>query len=73
MENTKFKTVEKYVYQRHNQDRCIGFCDGYEKAIENIKPLFEKMLGWVEDDFNKGLFIEQLKLIEGAQEKQTDV
>ncbi len=73
MEQTKSKTVENYVNEKHNQDRCVGFIDGYEKALENIKPLFEKMLGWVEDDFTKGLFMKQLELISGVEEIESDI
>lgn len=65
MENKKLAAVLNYVNKRHNQDKCIGFIDGYEKAIKVFKPLFDKMVKWVEQDFPKGLYIDEFNRIKG--------
>ena len=40
---------------------------------KEFKPIFEKMLNWVEDDFNKGLFIEQFEQFLRGEVKQNGV
>ena len=48
-----------------------GECKLCMKAYaKEFKPIFDKMLTWVEDDFNKGLFIEQFEqFLRGRQSK----
>lgn len=32
----KEKALDKYIREKHNQDECVGFIDGYEKCKEDI-------------------------------------
>lgn len=31
----KEKSVNDYIKEKHNQDECSGFIDGYDKGVEN--------------------------------------
>lgn len=39
---SKEKAVLEYVYEKHNQDECVGFIDGYEKCQEDMADKLKK-------------------------------
>jgi hypothetical protein len=45
--------LENYIREKHNQDRCMGFIDGYEAATktfseEDLKEAFNAGTHWKE-------------------------
>ena len=35
-EKLRAKYLTEYIYEKHNQDKCLGFIDGFEKAIQAL-------------------------------------
>lgn len=33
----KQKSLNQYINEKHSQEECIGFIDGYEKALKDSK------------------------------------
>ena len=46
------KPLDDYIREKHNQDRCMGFIDGYNKAKENTytEEEIDKLLSFYTDD-----------------------
>ena len=51
-----------YINEKHNQDRVVGFCDGYNKAKEKYKYTEEDVIRIVEKSRATGLTAEYLML-----------
>lgn len=65
------KALQQYVKERHNQDECIGFIDGYEKAIRDVKAeVIIDLLECVSDQLLLGLPVGKLthNMIKGKLE-----
>lgn len=57
--------LSQYIREKHNQDECIGFSDGYKSALKKLKLMdvpsnvsgsasdFEKDLGKLINDYVK--------------------
>ncbi len=44
MATKKQDSLNTYVKEKHTQEECIGFIDGYEKAVNDFEELFEDMI-----------------------------
>jgi len=67
-------TLIHYINEKHNQDRVMGFCDGYKKAKEKYK--------YTEEDLRKAMFLysawitggtPSLRIAETAEERQEQI
>jgi hypothetical protein len=72
---TTDETIKAVIGIRTDADKLTpmdkGECKLCMKAYaKEFKPIFDKMLTWVEDDFNKGLFIEQFEQFLRGEQKQ---
>lgn len=43
VDNSLGTPLVQYIFEKHNQDRVMGFCDGYNKAKEKYKYTEEDM------------------------------
>lgn len=46
----KEKSLNQYIEEKHTQEECIGFIDGYEKALKDSKApeMFDRLKKLVE-------------------------
>ncbi len=44
MATTKENSVSTYIKERHTQEECVGFIDGYEKAVQDFEKIFYSMI-----------------------------
>ena len=47
----KEKAVTNYVREKHNQDECVGFIDGYTQCQEDMADVMENFLEYVRDNY----------------------
>jgi hypothetical protein len=49
--------LENYIREKHNQDRCMGFIDGYEAATKvYTEEDLDKAIDWAaEEDLDKAI------------------
>ena len=50
----KEKAVTNYVREKHNQDECVGFIDGYEKCQQDMADESIRFADWInKNDYEK--------------------
>lgn len=58
-EKLRAKYLTEYIYEKHNQDKCLGFIDGFEKAIQALsqsenKPIAKEEIEYrIKEEFKK--------------------
>jgi len=58
------KALDIYIKEKHTQEECIGFIDGFEKGTiskEQFKPLFDQMMSFIDNKIAKNNFNQYFK------------
>lgn len=68
----KEKSLNQYIEEKHTQEECIGFIDGYEKALKDSKvpemfEILESVLELQKENYGSGMNT-HLALITKAKE-----
>lgn len=48
------KPMQDYINEKHNQDECVGFIDGYNKAREKFKFSQEELIWAIQEAYGHG-------------------
>ena len=48
------KPLDNYIRERHNQDECVGFIDGYNKAKEKYKYTEQDLVWAIQEAYGHG-------------------
>jgi hypothetical protein len=67
------KPLDNYIRERHNQDECVGFIDGYNKAKEKYKYTEEDVMKAYDFGSNALLGVSKNSLIQSLQQPKMPV